>query len=123
MSGIKNLGSTKAHFYRTNCHKSGQPSMLQVTDDLSDFAAFPVTAPPMLKSKKSPVVAFILCWAVGSLGIHRFYLGTKTMTGVGYILTCGGLGIVTFVDWIVLLIGVIEDDVKKYVDNPRFFMW
>jgi hypothetical protein len=46
------------------------------------------------------------------------------MTWVGYILTCGGIfGIVPFVDWIVLLIGLVEDDISKYVNNPKFFMW
>lgn len=73
--------------------------------------------------EKKPAVAFILCWLLGGLGIHRFYLGTKTMTGIGYILTCGGLGIVSFIDWIVLLIGLINNDIDKYVDNSKFFMW
>ena len=45
------------------------------------------------------------------------------MTGVGYILTCGGCGIVATVDWIVLLIGLINNDISKYVNNPKFFMW
>lgn len=72
---------------------------------------------------KNPVVAFILAWFLGTLGVHRFYLGTKALTGVGYILTCGGFGIVAFVDWVMLLIGLIDDDISKYVDNPKFFMW
>jgi len=31
---------------------------------------------------KSAITAIILDWAVGYLGIHRLYLGTKTMTWV-----------------------------------------
>ncbi|MHC1706274.1 MAG: TM2 domain-containing protein [Bacteroidales bacterium] len=87
--------------------------------------AMPVSAPAMLKkSDKNPAVAFILAFFVGGFGIHRAYLGTETMTWVGYILTCGGIfGIVPFVDWIVLLIGLVEDDISQYVDNPKFFMW
>ena len=72
---------------------------------------------------KNAVVAFVLAWFLGELGIHRFYMGTATMTGVGYILTCGGCGIVATVDWIVLLIGLINNDISKYVNNPKFFMW
>src|SRR5688572_3728293 len=49
-------------------------------------------------AEKSPIIAFLLAFFLGGLGIHRFYLGTKTMTGIGYILTCGGLGIVAFID-------------------------
>ena len=73
--------------------------------------------------EKTPAVAFVLAWFLGPLGIHRAYLGTTTGVIVGYILTLGGCGIIAFVDWIVLLIGVIEDDISKYIDNPKFFMW
>lgn len=72
---------------------------------------------------KDPAIAFILAWFVGPLGIHRAYLGTSTGTIVGYILTLGGCGIVAFVDWVVLLIGLVNDDIDQYVDNPSFFMW
>lgn len=73
--------------------------------------------------EKTPAVAFVLAWFLGPLGIHRAYLGTTTGVIIGYILTLGGCGIIAFVDWIVLLIGVIEDDISKYIDNPKFFMW
>lgn len=69
-------------------------------------------------------VAFALAFIVGGLGVHRFYLGTATFTGIGYILTCGGIfGIVPFVDWIVLLVGAIKDDIGQYENNTKFFMW
>ena len=71
---------------------------------------------------KSAPVAILLDFFLGGFGVHRFYLGTEVMTGVGYILTCGGIfGIVPFVDFIVLIINM--DDISAYVDNPRFFMW
>ena len=77
-----------------------------------------------VSGSSNAVVAFVLCWFLGTLGIHRFYLGTATMTGIGYILTCGGIfGIVRFIDWIVLLVGAIQGDVSKYEDNTKFFMW
>lgn len=71
---------------------------------------------------KDALVAILLDFFLGGLGIHRFYLGTKTMTGIGYILTCGGIfGILPLVDLIVLAINF--DDISAYVDNPKFFMW
>lgn len=76
-----------------------------------------------LASSKEPIVAFLLAWFLGTLGIHRFYMGTATLTGVGYILTLGGCGIVALIDWIMLLMGVIDKDISKYVNNPKFFMW
>lgn len=71
---------------------------------------------------KDAVVAILLDFFLGGLGIHRFYLGTKTMTGIGYILTCGGIfGIVPLVDFVVLIIN--HDDISPYINNPKFFMW
>ncbi len=71
---------------------------------------------------KDPMIAILLDFFVGYLGVHRFYLGTKPLTGIGYILTCGGFGgIMPLVDLIVLAIDY--DDISPYVDNPKFFMW
>lgn len=74
------------------------------------------------KSDKSAGVAILLDFFIGGLGIHRLYMGTKTLTWVGYILTCGGIGgIVPLVDFFVLLFHM--NDISAYVDNPKFFMW
>lgn len=71
---------------------------------------------------KSPMAAILLDFFLGALGVHRFYLGTKVMTGIGYILTCGGIfGLIPFVDLIVLAVNY--DDISQFVDNPKFFMW
>lgn len=72
--------------------------------------------------EKNFAVALVLNLFLGVLGIHRAYLGTKTFTWVGYILTCGGIfGIVPLIDLIVLIIN--NDDLTPYIDNPKFFMW
>ncbi len=73
-------------------------------------------------SDKSFVAAILLNFFLGGLGIHRLYLGTATMTWIGYILTfCGIFGIVPFVDFIVLI--VHNEDISPYEDNTKFFMW
>jgi TM2 domain-containing membrane protein YozV len=99
-----------------------ETSMISV--NTSDFSAAPSSIPsPLVASKeKDAVVAIVLDFFLGGLGIHRFYLGTKTMTGLGYILTCGGIfGVVPLIDFIVLIID--NDDISPYIDNPKFFMW
>lgn len=78
--------------------------------------------PTVMAQDKDAVVAIVLDFFLGGLGIHRFYLGTKTMTGIGYILTCGGIfGIVPLVDFVVLVIN--NEDISPYINNPKFFMW
>jgi TM2 domain-containing membrane protein YozV len=57
---------------------------------------------------KSKVTAALLCFFLGGLGIHRFYLGYTTI-GIVQILTCGGCGIWTIIDFILILMGSLKD--------------
>jgi len=102
---------------------SAQQVSLDEVSSLSPLADFASSSNAQITEEKEPVIAFILAWFLGPLGIHRAYLGTSTGTIIAYILTLGGCGIVAFVDWVVLLIGMINNDISRYVDNPRFFMW
>jgi len=78
----------------------------------------------MLSASPEPWLAFALAWVVGWCGVHRHYLGSTDTMWALYLFTCGGIfGIVTFVDWIVLLIGAVHEDISKYTNNPKFFMW
>ena len=61
---------------------------------------------------KSKLTAILLCFFLGSLGIHRFYLG-YTLIGVIQLLTFGWLLIWVIVDLIRLIIGSLKD----YEDN------
>jgi hypothetical protein len=67
----------------------------------------PVLVSPAASGGKSQIAALLLCWFVGIIGIHRFYLG-YTWQGIVQILTLGGLGIWTLVD----LIRIITGDLK-----------
>jgi len=53
---------------------------------------------------KSQLVAALLCFFLGGLGIHRFYLGYTTI-GVIQLLTLGGCGIWALIDLIRILLG------------------
>lgn len=57
---------------------------------------------------KSFVAALLLCFFLGSLGIHRFYVG-KIGTGILMLITLGGLGVWTLIDFIVIAIGKFSD--------------
>ncbi len=59
-------------------------------------------------SEKERLVAFILCFFLGGLGVHRFYVG-KVGSGIAQILTLGGLGLWVLIDLIMIICGVFED--------------
>ena len=59
-------------------------------------------------SDKKRLVAFLLCFFLGCLGVHRFYAG-KTGTGVVQLLTLGGLFVWAFIDLIMILCGSFTD--------------
>lgn len=59
-------------------------------------------------SEKSAVVALLLCFFLGGLGLHRFYVG-KIGTGVLQLITLGGLGIWALIDFIIIACGEFRD--------------
>ncbi len=66
---------------------------------------------------KNKVVAGVLALLLGSLGIHHFYLGSVTsgiILLVGSIVTCGALGLLAFVEGILLLVMSDADFDAKY---------
>lgn len=60
-------------------------------------------------SYRSKWVAFILCFFVGVLGFHRFYVG-KIGTGILWLFTGGLFGIGWLVDCITILCGSFRDN-------------
>ncbi|MDR1859777.1 MAG: TM2 domain-containing protein [Bacteroidales bacterium] len=51
---------------------------------------------------KDPTLALVLSLLLGSLGIDRFYIGDIGL-GIAKLLTCGGLGIWTIIDWFLIM--------------------
>jgi len=59
-------------------------------------------------SPKSRLACLLLCWLLGFLGAHRFYVG-KIGTAILMIITFGGLGIWVLIDLIMVIIGSFRD--------------
>ena len=51
---------------------------------------------------KDPTISLVLSLLTGQLGIDRFFIG-DTGLGIGKLITCGGLGIWTIIDWFLIM--------------------
>lgn len=67
-------------------------------------------------SDKSRTAAALLCFFLGGLGIHRFYVG-KVGTGILWLLTAGLLGIGALVDFIIILCGSFKDKYGNVIER------
>jgi len=61
--------------------------------------------------------AFLLCFFLGVLGAHRFYVG-KIGSGILQLVTLGGLGIWTLIDFIMIIVGAFTDK-----DGNKITQW
>lgn len=61
---------------------------------------------------KDPTTSLIVSILAGNLGIDRFMIGDSGL-GVGKLLTCGGLGIWTIVDWFQIQNATREKNMQK----------
>jgi TM2 domain-containing membrane protein YozV len=62
---------------------------------------------------KDPTTLLIVSILIGSLGIDRFMLG-QTGMGIGKLLTCGGVGIWTIIDWFLIKKATKELNYQKF---------
>ncbi|MFB6341213.1 TM2 domain-containing protein [Saccharicrinis sp. FJH62] len=74
------------------------------------------TINPEQKSDRNFVAMLLLCFFLGSLGVHRFYAG-KIGTGILMLITIGGLGIWTIIDFIMIAVGSFKDKEGRYIKN------
>jgi TM2 domain-containing membrane protein YozV len=61
---------------------------------------------------KDPTTTLIVSILAGGLGIDRFMIG-DTGLGIGKLLTCGGFGIWTIIDWFLIQGATREKNMQK----------
>lgn len=71
---------------------------------------------------KDPTLALILSIVLGTLGVDRFYIGDIGL-GVGKLVTWGGFGIWTIIDWFLILGATREknlEQLQRYISGYPF---
>ena len=67
---------------------------------------------------KNPQTLLIVSIFLGHFGVDRFMLG-ETGLGIAKLLTCGGLGIWTIVDWFLIMGKTKESNYQLFMRNAR----
>lgn len=67
---------------------------------------------------KEPTTMLILSILTGNLGIDRFMIG-DTGLGIGKLLTCGGLGVWSMIDWFMIQ----QATKKKNLEKIQHFLY
>jgi TM2 domain-containing membrane protein YozV len=66
------------------------------------------SAATMESSEKGFVPTLLLCFFLGFLGVHRFYVG-KIGTGILMLITFGGFGIWALIDFVMIAVSAFKD--------------
>lgn len=103
-------------------------ALIEASAEVSPLELMPAAAVPasatLSSSNSNPVAAFLLCTFLGGFGVHRHYMGTRPWMWAIYTFTFGGIfGIVPLIDWVMLIVGLVEDDITDFCGNTKFFMW
>lgn len=75
-----------------------------------------VTSPEVVDQKNRWITCLLLCWFLGVFGVHRFYTG-HTGLGVLQLLTLGGCGIWSLIDFIIIATGNFKDAEGNVIKN------
>ena len=103
--------------YCKNCGKQIEDGTKFCPECGADQGGTTVTQQPVINifnetkpggSDKNKWIAFLLCFFLGGIGAHRFYVG-KIGTGILWLCTLGLLGFGALVDLIVILCGNFKD--------------
>lgn len=61
---------------------------------------------------KDPTICLVISLLGGNLGIDRFFIGDMGL-GVGKLLTCGGMGVWSIIDWFLIMDAAREKNMQK----------
>ena len=103
-------------------------ALIEASSEISPLELMPMASVPAAASLSSgnsnPVAALLICTFLGCFGVHRHYMGTRPWMWAIYTFTFGGMfGIIPIVDWVMLLVGLVDDDISEYCGNTKFIMW
>ncbi|MBO7606366.1 MAG: TM2 domain-containing protein [Paludibacteraceae bacterium] len=93
-----------------NLDKSKMQEIISKLEELPDSASNQL----LTLQLKKPLTNFIISFFLGNFGVDRFVMG-QTGKGVLKLLTCGGVGIWTIIDWFTVMGRTRELNTEKLI--------
>lgn len=95
-----------------------------VSISLPDSASSVPKDPAKVSGENKRAIAAILAFPVpfGVLGLHRIYLGTDAWVPVAYVVTLGGFGMLSLIDFIYIL-AATDEQFEALSHNGKLFVW
>lgn len=94
-----------------NADKFPQESLTNMQKQINHLSASQQTSLNTLQLK-DPTLALLLSFFFGTFGVDRFYIGNVTL-GVLKLLTIGGCGIWTIIDWFIMMKITRQQNLEK----------
>lgn len=101
-------------YLAVNADKFPQESLTNIQKQISHLSTSQQTYLSTLQLK-DPTLALLLSFFFGTFGVDRFYIGNVTL-GVLKLLTIGGCGIWTIIDWFIMMKITRQQNLKKFKD-------
>jgi TM2 domain-containing membrane protein YozV len=87
----------------------------------SSLSALDIDTTKNRNINKIKIIAVTLAVTLGVFGVHRLYLGTKSLVPISYTLTLGGgMAILPIIDIIYI---ISAEDINQITNNDFIFMW
>ncbi|MEZ7901627.1 MAG: TM2 domain-containing membrane protein YozV [Urechidicola sp.] len=87
----------------------------------SSLSALDIDTTKNRNINKIKIIAVTLAVTLGVFGVHRLYLGTKSLVPISYTLTLGGgMAILPIIDIIYI---ISAKDINQITNNDYIFMW
>jgi TM2 domain-containing membrane protein YozV len=92
-----------------------QTEVVASADAPATFAPAPpaADAPKNVTGVKTRTKAALLCFFLGAIGIHRFYLGYPLL-GILFLVSGGGVGLFVLIDFVRILLGDLKPKNGEY---------
>lgn len=83
----------------------------------------PETKAGTVRENKKLIAAICAFPPFGLFGLHRIYLHSAPYVPVVYLCTLGGAGVLTMIDFVVILLKTPEEINAEFENNDKIFMW